>query len=526
MKSVKKLNKIKVFTALAVVPLISLFIYPAVSNAATTVNQGTTTSYGILAASTVTNTGATTVSGTAGSEVGVSPGSSIVPGSGSFTTGTQHSNDSFAIAAQTALTTAFNDVNGATGTQTIASELGGQTLTAGSYTAAPSFANHGILTFNAEGNPNAQFIMKTPSSTVTTYSGSSMVLENGAQACNVFWAIGSSATLSATAAITATSAGFVGHLYAYTDITLNTGATVRGNLLARGGGGVGGAVTLDTNTITNDNCAPAVVVVAVPAPLQTSSITSVAPANCVLTGTTAVTINGVFPALVTNVTVNGVAVAVGSWTQTATTVTVNVGTSSTVPTVIQLYNGQAPVLAAQTFTCTPVAVVIPTPTPTPVITPVATGTIHVVKTVVNGYGGTATAADFSLSLRHHGVDVLGSPDVGMAAPGRTYVLAPGTYVVSEGTNPAFPNYISSFSIVGQTSNDIVLASGADLTVIETNTQLPAFAPVVATPVVVKTVTGGKLPKTGSPWYNMLLLSTGLVLLGGVVARFGKTVRNK
>jgi LPXTG-motif cell wall-anchored protein len=106
--------------------------------------------------------------------------------------------------------------------------------------------------------------------------------------------------------------------------------------------------------------------------------------------------------------------------------------------------------------------------------------------------------------------------------------------VGEAVNPAFPNYVSSFSIVGQTSNDIVLTSGADLTVIETNTQLAPFvvatpAPVVATPpppVVVKTVTGGKLPKTGSPWYNLLLFSTGLVLLGGVGARFGKTARNK
>src|ERR1035437_9260941 len=391
MKSMKKLNKFRVIAVLAAVPLLSTFFYPAASFAVTTVNQGTTTSYGILAASTVTNTGATTVSGTAGSEVGVSPGSAIVPGAGSFTTGTRHSNDSFAIAAQVSLTTAFNDVNGATPTSTIASELGGQTLTAGSYTAAPSFANHGILTFNAEGNPNAQFIMKTPSSTITTASTSSMVLENGAQACNVFWAIGSSATLGATAPITATSAGFVGHLYAYTDITLTTGATVRGNLLARGGGGVGGAGTLDTNTIVNDNCAPTPTPTPATSPivaaLQQSTITSVTPSNCVTTGPTAIRVNGNFSTPVSNITVNGITVAAGSWTQTAATVTVNAITSSTVPIVIQIFNGQTPLLAAQSFTCTPVAVVIPvptptpTPTPTPVVTPVAPGPIHVLKHV-------------------------------------------------------------------------------------------------------------------------------------------------
>jgi len=355
--------------------------------------------------------------------------------------------------------------------------------------------------------------MQTPSSTITTSTSSTMLLTNGAQACNIFWAIGSSATLGINST-------FLGHLYAHVSITANTGATVHGNLLAQTG-----AVTLDTNTIVNNNCAAAVVT-AMPTPVQQSSIISVSPSNCVTTGTTAITVNGVFPTLVSNITVNGNAVALGNWTQTPTTVTVNASTSSTVPIVIQLYNGQAPVLAAKSFTCAPGAVVIPVSIPTPVVIPPGTGTIHVIKIVNNTYGGTATPADFSLSLRHHGTDVLGSPDVGMASPGRTYILAPGTYVLGEAASTTFPDYISSFNIVGQSTNFINLKSGDNLTITETNTQLPPFA-VVTTPVVVKTVTGGLLPKTASPWYNMLLLSAGLLLLGGAVALFGKTAaRNK
>ena len=107
----KKFNKIKSITALAAIPLISLFFYPAVSSAAgSIINQGTTTSFAVLAGSAVTNTGSTLISGTAGSAIGVSTGSSI----GGFPpgiSGTRHSNDASAIAAQSALVTALSNVN-------------------------------------------------------------------------------------------------------------------------------------------------------------------------------------------------------------------------------------------------------------------------------------------------------------------------------------------------------------------------------------------------------------------------------
>lgn len=507
----KKLNKMKVVTAFLAVPLLSIFVYPVASNAAgPVVNQGSTTSFAVLAGTTITNTGATVITGTAGSEIGVSPSSAFVgfpPG----TAGGQHANDATAIAAQTSFVTAYSNTSTALPSTTIAADLNSQVLTAGSYnTAGGAFSNSGTVTFNAQGDPTATFVIQAASTFISS-NNSTMVLSNGAQACNIFWSVGSSATLAG-------GSTFLGHLYAQSSITLVTGAKVRGNLIAHTG-----AVTLDSNTITNDNCAPAVV--SMPPPAQTSSITSVTPVNCVVTGTTPVIINGNFLTPITNVTVNGKALVLGSWIQTSSTLTFNAVTSSTIPTTIQLYNGQAPLLVVQNFTCAPGAVVLPIPPV--VIIPPGTGTIHVIKMVDNTYGGTATAADFTLSLRHHGIDVLGSPDVGLSAPGRTYILAPGTYVLGEEPSAAFPNYISSFKIVGQASNNINLKSGDDLTIVETNTELPKFTPVV--PVVTPTppthtVTGGKLPKTASPWYNMLLLSVGLALLGGCVALFGKTAR--
>lgn len=120
-------------------------------------------------------------------------------------------------------------------------DLGGQTLTPGTYTSGSSLANSTNLTFDAQGNDAAVFILSA-GSTVITSSGSTMTLINGAQACNIYWQVGSSATLG-------TNSTFAGLIYALTSITATTGATVYGQLLARNG-----AVTLDNNTIVNDAC--------------------------------------------------------------------------------------------------------------------------------------------------------------------------------------------------------------------------------------------------------------------------------
>ncbi len=159
--------------------------------------------------------------------------------------GTQHITDPVAAQAQTDLTTAYNNAAAQAPTATVSADLGGQTLTPGVYTSASSLGLTGALTLDAQGNPNAVFILQA-GSTLTTASASSVSLVNGAQACNVFWQVGSSATLG-------TASTFRGTILALTAITATTGATVDGRLLARNA-----AVTLDTNTITRSQCASAI----------------------------------------------------------------------------------------------------------------------------------------------------------------------------------------------------------------------------------------------------------------------------
>jgi LPXTG-motif cell wall-anchored protein len=206
------------------------------------IGLGTASTYAVLAGSTVTNTGPTTFSGSAGSDLGLSPGSSIVDESEITKSGTTNIANPAAITAQEDLVTAYNDAAGRALTATVSADLGGQTLLTGTYNSASSLGLTGTLTLDAEGDSNAVWVFQA-GSTLTTASSSSVSLVNGAQACNVFWQVGSSATLG-------TNSTLVGHVMALTSIAAATGATIQGSLLARNG-----AVTLDTNTIINESCA-------------------------------------------------------------------------------------------------------------------------------------------------------------------------------------------------------------------------------------------------------------------------------
>ena len=204
------------------------------------VNLGTATSFAVLAGSGITNTGPTTITG----DVGTFP-TPTETGFGSVTIiGTNHIGDAVTQAAKTDLVTAYNDAASRTPATTVSGDIGGQTLTPGVYNSSSSLGITGTLTLDAQGDPNAVFIFQI-GSTLTTASGSSVVLINGAQACNVFWQIGSSATLG-------TGSTFQGTILALASITATTGVVVTGRLLARNG-----AVTLDTNTITATICAVA-----------------------------------------------------------------------------------------------------------------------------------------------------------------------------------------------------------------------------------------------------------------------------
>ena len=192
--------------------------------------------FSVLAGSDVTNTGSTTISG----DVGLSPGTSVT----GFPPGTAaaiHIADGPAAQAQTTLTAAYIDAAGRAGGTAVAGDLVGQTLTVGVYTSTSSLAISGDVTLDAQGNPDAVFIFQI-ASTLTTGSGSHVVLTNGAQACNVFWQVGSSATLG-------TNSVFKGNILALTSITITTGVDLEGRALARNG-----AVTLDTDVITGCTC--------------------------------------------------------------------------------------------------------------------------------------------------------------------------------------------------------------------------------------------------------------------------------
>src|ERR1700683_3400360 len=194
---------------------------------------GTAANFAVLAGSTVTSTGPTVING----DLGLSPGTSVTGFPPGQVNGTVHAADSVALQAQADLTTAYNDAAGQPATATIPTELGGTTETPGVYvSAAGTFGITGTLTLDAQGDPNAVFIFQA-ASTLITASASNVSLINGAQASNVFWVVGSSATLG-------TSSTLQGNILALTSITVTTGTTIDGRALARNG-----AVTLDTNTI-------------------------------------------------------------------------------------------------------------------------------------------------------------------------------------------------------------------------------------------------------------------------------------
>ncbi len=196
---------------------------------------GTAESFGVLAGSAVTNTGPSEVYG----NLGVWPGTAITGfPPGLVIDGTIHNSDAVAQQAQDDLTAGYNTLAGlAVDTVLTGQDLGGLTLVAGVYFFESSAQLTGNLILDAQGDPDAQFVFQI-GSTLTTASNASVSFINGGDGCNLYWQVGSSATLG-------TNTDFSGHIVALTSITMTTGATIfDGAALARNG-----AVTMDSNTI-------------------------------------------------------------------------------------------------------------------------------------------------------------------------------------------------------------------------------------------------------------------------------------
>ncbi len=196
---------------------------------------GAASNFAVLAGSTVTNGGATSLTG----DLGVSPGSDIVGFPPGTLVGTIHAANPTSAQAIADLTTAYNDAAGRTLCPIVAAgNLGGQTLTPGLYKSTGSLEiSSGDLTLDAQSDGDSVFIFQI-ASTLETTAGRQVILIGGAKAAIVFWQVGTSATLATTTA-------FKGTIMADQAITLNTGATLDGRVLARIA-----AAALNANTVT------------------------------------------------------------------------------------------------------------------------------------------------------------------------------------------------------------------------------------------------------------------------------------
>jgi type VI secretion system secreted protein VgrG len=332
------------------------------AGAATAPGLGTADSFAVLAAETVTNTGPSVISG----DLGVSPGTAVTGfPPGSVVNGMIRANDAVAAQAQADATTAFNNLAGqACDVDLTGQDLGGLTLTAGVFCFSSSAQLTGTLTLDAQGDPDAVFIFQI-GSTLTTASNSRVMLINGADPCNVFFQVGSSATLG-------TNTMFVGTILALQSIGANTGASVAGRLLA-----LNGAVTLDSNNVTRPECDTE------PTTTTTEPTTTTTEPTTTTTEPTTTTTE---PTTTTTepTTTTTVPTSTTTTVPTSTTTTVPTSTTTTVPTTTTTTT----VPTSTTTTTVPTSTTTTTVPTSTTTTTVPTSTTTTTVPSGNGNGGT------------------------------------------------------------------------------------------------------------------------------------------
>ena len=200
---------------------------------------GTAANFAVLGGSTVTSTGFSVLSG---GDLGVSPGTAVTGFGPGVLSGAIHAGDPVAAQAQLDLAAGSALLAGMTCTTALTGQdLGGMALAPGVYCFASSAQLTGNLILDAQGSPDAVFVFQI-GSTLTTAVNSTVRVINGGRVCNVFWQVGSSATIG-------TGTQFAGNLIAVASITLNHGVVLDGRALARAG-----AVTMDADSVSAANC--------------------------------------------------------------------------------------------------------------------------------------------------------------------------------------------------------------------------------------------------------------------------------
>src|ERR1700733_12228928 len=512
---------------LALVALLAVFFPPASSRnvwaQATAPSLGTAQSFAILGGSTVTNTGPTVITG----NLGVSPGTAVTGfPPGTVVGGTIHAADAVAAGAQADTTTAYNDLASEACGSSPATELAGQTLVPGVYCFTSSASLNGTLTLDGQNNPNAVWVFKI-GSTLITGSAASVILINGAQSCDVFWQVGSSATLG-------TGTNFVGNILALASITLTTDAIVSGRALAQNG-----AVTLDSNQVAVSTCSvtvppipptvgkafsPATVDTGVSSTL-TITLTNADPTNeataagftdtlpsglVAVAGSATTTCGGTASNTASSVTLAGGTIpAAGSCAVTVEVTAAEAGSyiNSLAAGALSTSNGSnvAPAVATLTVNIPVTAPIPPTVSKAFNQATINAGTDSVLTiTLSNADSADATGATLTDTLPS-GV-VVANPSSASNSCGGTFAPSAGDSAVTltGGTIPATSFCVLTVEVTAASANSYfnVIAAGALVTINGSNA-----APAIATLTVI-TPTTGAVPPTISKAFNLATITAG------------------